>query len=277
MAKRFWPIGTAALVAWSAPFAGPGFLSFWTANAVCSDETVHTIVAAHFKTPVVQDGASTEYEVAPLTVVSRPGAHVLQAIWFKTNGSSIDGHPPDLEFIEFGVFEGWWNNAQQSLPAFFYSNRTYMKTDVLPGGGTNTYPHEVDYKFDRLPVAGHDITFDVKQVATNDVKVQLVDNDTSGLSYHVWQNHSPGPYWDWQVGQEWTCTNGSIGGTYVHNNEYRRNSDHVWVSASSDGPVYWPPAGREEGWGTSVTKYGKWCVTGRTFVYWYNEPDPGCP
>jgi hypothetical protein len=112
-------------------------------------------------------------------------------------------------------------------------------------------------------------TDDAKQTASSSVRATVTDNDSGTVSYKTW-DHAEGPYYEWHVGEEWTCTSGEIDGVKVTGSEYRRNSDHTWVSATADSPYYNYPGGDSQGW----NGYGKWCSTLRTFVYWYRDPSP---
>lgn len=196
-------------------------------------------------------GTSVNADGARMTWVARAltgsdwslGGFAAQVLWVGTNNSS-----PSVRWVEAGITQGWEGSNILTL----YT----AHGDTIAG----TY---AEHRWSTPSVSlGSSYTFAGFYNATNQYRTTV--NPPNGNSWD-WSGHTSGTG-EWAGGSESTCGPPSkVSKTYVSLNQYRRASDHVYVTTSVGSLFDLSPNGGSA-----------WCSSPVTFRYWMNDTSSGC-
>jgi hypothetical protein len=173
------------------------------------------------------------------------GGFAAQVLWVATNNSGIS-----VRWVEAGITQGW--------------ELTNILTLYTAHGDTVANPPVfVEHRWTTPSVTiGASYTFAGFYNATNQYRTTV--NAPNGNSWD-WSGHNQGTS-VWSGGSESTCGPPSVvGKTYVSLNQYRRASDHVYVTPVLGSLFDVSPNGGSA-----------WCTQPSLFRYWMNSPSAGC-
>jgi hypothetical protein len=197
-------------------------------------------------TSVNADGAKMTWVARALTASDWAASYqgfAAQVLWVGTNNSS-----PSVRWVEAGITQGWEGSNILTL--------------YTAHGDTIAHVYD-EHRWTTPSVSlGSSYTFAGFYNAINQYRTTV--NAPNGNSWD-WSGHTSGTG-EWAGGSESTCGSPSkVSNTYVSLNQYRRASDHVYVTTSVGSLVDNSPNGGSA-----------WCSSPVTFRYWMNDTASGC-